>query len=104
MIRPSTHLAVELFGQRNDLTLAGQDFRADALGGRLRFAASTRFLASAFVQYVTSTDEMVSNIRVNYIHAPLSDVFLVYTERRNLDARSLTERVLTFKITRMMAF
>jgi len=104
MVRPSTHLALEIFGQRNDLTLAGQDFRADALGGRLRFAASTRFFASAFVQYLTSTDELVSNVRLNYIHAPLSDVFLVYTERRDLDARSLTERVLTFKITRLMAF
>ncbi|MGD8276842.1 MAG: DUF5916 domain-containing protein [Gemmatimonadota bacterium] len=104
LIRPSTHLALEVFGQRNDLNLGGRGFRADAFGSRLRFAASTRFFASAFVQYVKSTDELVSNIRLNYIHAPLSDVFLVYTERRSLDARSLRERVLTFKITRLLAF
>jgi hypothetical protein len=103
-IRPSTHVALEVFGQRNDLTLAGQDLQADAFGSRLRFAASTRFFASAFVPYVKSTDELVSNVRLNYIHAPLSDVFFVYTERRDLAARSLTERVLTFKITRLLAF
>jgi len=103
-IRPSPHVALEVFGQRNDLTLAGQALQANAFGSRLRFAASTRFFASAFVQYVKSTDELVSNVRLNYIHAPLSDVFLVYTERRDLDAHSLTERVLTFKITRLLAF
>jgi hypothetical protein len=103
-IRPSPHLSLELFGQRNDLSLAGQALQADAFGSRVRFAASTRIFASAFVQYVRGTDELVSNVRLNYIHAPLSDVFLVFTERRDLDAHSLTERVLTFKVTRLLAF
>jgi hypothetical protein len=103
-IRPSTHLALEVFGQRNDLTLGGDSFQADAYGGRLKFAASTRLFASTFVQYVKSTQELVANVRLNYIHAPLSDVFLVFTERRDLGEDTLSERVLTLKVTRLLAF
>ena len=88
----------------NDLTLASRSFRADAFGSRLRLAASTHLFASAFVQYVKSTDELVANVRLNYIHAPLSDVFLVFTERRDLERDMLTERVLTLKITKLLTF
>ena len=102
--RPSPHFSVEAFGQHNDLTLAGRSFRADVFGGRLRYAASTRFFASTFVQYIESTDELVSNIRLNYIHAPLSDIFVVLTERRSLSGAGTAERVLTVKATRLLAF
>lgn len=70
----------------------------------MRFAPSTRLLASAFVQYVELADERVANFRVNYIHAPLSDIFLVFTERRAMGANALTERVLTLKVTKLLAF
>jgi hypothetical protein len=102
--RPSPHLALEASAEHNDLTLAGRSFRADVFGGRLRYAASTRFFASAFVQYVESSDELVSNIRLNYIHAPLSDVFVVLTDRRSLAGGGTAERVLTVKATRLVAF
>jgi hypothetical protein len=102
--RPSPHLALEASAEHNDLTLTGRSFRADVFGGRLRYAASTRFFASAFVQYVESSEELVSNIRLNYIHAPLSDVFVVLTNRSFLDGRGTAERVLTVKATRLVAF
>jgi Domain of unknown function (DUF5916) len=103
-VRPSPHVGLEAFLQHNDLSLGGESERADVYGGRIRYAASTRFFASAFVQYIDAQDELVTNARLNYIHAPLSDLFLVYTERRNLVAHSLVERVLTLKVTRQLAF
>ncbi len=102
--RPSPHLGLEVFGQRNDVTVGGASAQADLIGARVRFAASTRLFASAFIQYVESTDELVTNIRLNYIHAPLSDVFLVFTERRNPGTGAVADRVLTLKITRLLAF
>ena len=102
--RPSPHFGIEAFGQRNDVTLGGTSAQADIVGGRLRFAASTRLFASAFVQYIESSDELVTNVRLNYIHAPLSDVFLVWTERRNLGTNAVADRVLTLKVTRLFAF
>jgi hypothetical protein len=56
------------------------------------------------VQYVRDTDELVTNVRLNYIHAPLSDLFLVLTERRNLAEDALIERAITLKVTKLLAF
>lgn len=103
-VRPSAHLGIEAFVERNDIELSGTKVAADVFGGRVRYAASTRLFTSAFVQYIESADELVSNIRVNYIHAPLSDVFLVFAERRNLDDSAATERTLTVKVTKLLSF
>jgi hypothetical protein len=102
-VRPSPRFSAEIFAQRNDLDLAGRAVAADVFGARIRLAASTRLFASAFVQYLEASNELVSNLRFNLIHAPLSDIFLVLTERRTLDA-SVSERVLTLKISKLLAF
>ena len=101
--RPGPHLALEGFLQHNDLTLAGDNLAADVWGARIRYAASTRFFASAFVQYLEASNELVTNLRFNFIHAPLSDVFLVLTERRSLDG-GVSERVITLKGSKLLAF
>jgi hypothetical protein len=52
----------------------------------------------------------VTNVRLNYIHAPLSDLFLVYSERRDLRPESsgvsdvLLDRRITLKATKLFAF
>jgi hypothetical protein len=103
-VRPSVHLGIEALAQYNDLRLGGREFQASIFGGRIRYAASTRVFASAFVQYVESTDEFLTNLRLNYIHAPLSDVYLVLTERRGRHGAGTAERVITLKATRLFAF
>ena len=64
-----------------------EDFAANVYGMRAMFAASTRFFTSAFVQYNALTEEVVTNVRIDYVHAPLSDLFLVYTERSDRTGR-----------------
>jgi hypothetical protein len=104
VLRPNHHLLIDLSVQHNSLTLAGQSVTADLFGARLRYAYSTQLFASAFVQYNNSTDELVTNVRLNLIHAPLSDIFLVYSERRNVRLDLLLDRVVTAKVTRLFAF
>ena len=106
-IRPNEHVSMELGGQRNDLTLGGINFSADIYSARLRYALNTRAFFLAFVQYNGATEELISNARINIIHSPLSDVFLVYTERRSLANGAtdpLLERGLTVKVTKLLAF
>jgi hypothetical protein len=103
-LRPDYHMSINLSAQRNAGTLADSAFTADVFGARVRYALSTRFFASGFVQYNTSSDELVTNLRINLIHAPLSDLFLVYTERRDLEADVLLDRVLAVKVTKLFAF
>ena len=104
LFRPNPHVALDLFGQHNRLELGGRDFTADVLGARIDVAPSTRLFLSGFVQYVESQDALVTNVRLNLIHAPLSDLFLVFTERRDLDAGRSVDRRLTLKVTRLLAF
>lgn len=102
--RPSRYVAFGLQAQRNDISLPGDRFTADVLGGRVDFAASRRIFLNSFVQYNTASEEMVTNIRLNVIHAPLSDIFLVFSERRDVEAGRVLEREVTLKGTRLLSF
>jgi hypothetical protein len=104
IVRPNHHLLFDLSLQRNDISLAGQSFSANLIGTRIRYAYSTSLFASVFVQYNNSVDELITNMRINLIHAPLSDVFLVYTERRNMRLDQTLDRTITAKVTRLFAF
>lgn len=102
--RPSRHIAVGLQAQRNDISLPGNRFSADVFGGRLDFAGSRRVFLNSFVQYNTASEEMVTNIRLNVIHAPLSDIFLVFSERRDVRGGRVLEREVTLKGTKLLSF
>ena len=102
--RLNRHLAFDLFADRNEITLPDASFTADVYGGRISWALSTRFFTTAFVQYNAETEEAFSNLRVNFIHAPLSDVFLVYTERRAAGSGKVIDRLVSFKVTKLVGF
>jgi hypothetical protein len=94
-------------GDFYDGTRLGRDFTADVYSARVRWARDVRTFLLGFVQYNGATDELITNVRFNLIHAPLSDLFLVYTERRSLaDSASepAAERGLTLKATKLVAF
>ena len=102
--RASYRLRLEGTAQRNAVTLPGGDFTADLIGGRLRYAWSPRLFGSAYLQYNTQTHSFVTNARLSYRWAPLSDIFLVYTERQDTDLDVRNERSVAVKVTRMVGF
>lgn len=102
--RASYRLRLEGTAQRNAVSLPTGDFRADLIGGRVRYAWSPRLFGSAHVQYNTQSHSFVTNARLNYRWAPLSDIYLVYTERRDTDLDIRNERSVAIKVTRMMGF
>lgn len=102
--RASYRLRLEGTAQRNAVSLSTGEFTADLLGGRLRYAWSPRLFGSAYVQYNTQTHSFVTNARLSYRWAPLSDIFLVYTERQDTDLDVRNERSVAIKVTRMVGF
>lgn len=56
------------------------------------------------MQYNTAVDQVVTNLRLNFVHSPLSDLVVVYTERRGIAGAGFIERALTAKITKLLAF
>lgn len=97
-------LSVETTYQRNAIALSTGSFVANLAGVRVRYAWSTTVLGSAFVQYNTQTRSFSTNARVNWRWAPLSDVYVVYTDRRDSESWAQNERSIALKVTRMLAF
>lgn len=102
--RPRYDVSIEGTYQHNDVALASGTFAADLAGMRLKYAYSTTLFGSAFVQYNTQTRSFVTNARLAWRYAPLSDLFLVYTERQNTFTHVRNERSVAIKLTRMAAF
>jgi hypothetical protein len=104
--QPDYHVTLDVEATHNDLSVQGSSFTADLYSARLKYAYSTSLYFGAFVQYNADVDEVVTNVRVNFIHAPLSDFFLVFTERRDVSSGGVgvLQRFVTAKVTKLLAF
>ena len=102
--RPSPHLALDVGADHNVLDLEGDPFTADVFSARVDYLASTKLQIGAWVQYNDAAEEVVSNVKLNFIHAPLSDLFVVYTERRSTRLDTALDRRFTIKLTKLLAF
>jgi hypothetical protein len=99
-------LMFDVSASHNDVNLAGGNFIADVFGWRTRFAYSTDVFASAFVQYNTQSEQLITNVRLNWTYAPLSDVFVVFTMRRDMSdtGMGVLDRSVTVKLTKLLSF
>ena len=104
--QPDYHITLDGSAQHNAVTLPDTSFTADLYSARVKYSYSTALAFGAFVQYNADADQVVTNLRVNWIHAPLSDFFLVFTERRDVSpgGRGVLERFVTAKVTKLFAF
>jgi hypothetical protein len=55
------------------------------------------------IQKIGAADALAP-LRLNFIHSPLSDLFLVYRERRDTDGGGVLDRRLTAKVSRLFPF
>lgn len=104
--RPDYHLSFEVSATRNALAIQGNSTNADLYSARIKYSYSTKLYLRGYVQYNAAMEQVVTNVRLNFIHAPLSDFFLVYTERRDVTGgeRLVLERFVTAKLTKLLAF
>ncbi len=101
----SHRFAVTGSADYNRIELPEGTFTSAVYSGRLKYAFSTRAFITLNVQYNHDDDQLVSYARFNLIHGPLSDFFVVLTERRRLGPESaVLERALTAKVTKLLAF
>jgi hypothetical protein len=102
-LQPSYRFRFETDWRRNDIDLPSGDFDTDLVGSRLGYAFSTDMFLNAVIQYNSESKEIISNIRYNFIYKPLSDLFLVYNERRSTTGEVI-DRAIILKLTYMLAF
>lgn len=102
--RPRYDLFLEASVERNQVDLPEGEFEADVARGGARYAFSTRLSGSAFLQYNRQTDQWITNVRWNFRHAPMSDVYLILTQRQTPGGDGPLERSVALKVTRLFGF
>jgi hypothetical protein len=103
LFQPGYQFAADVSWNHASVTLPSGDFDTDLLTTRLRYSFSTRMFLNALIQYNSTLEEISSNLRFNFIYKPLSDIFLVYNERRSSTGEVL-ERALVAKFTYLFDF
>ncbi|MBI3049672.1 MAG: carbohydrate binding family 9 domain-containing protein [Acidobacteria bacterium] len=103
-VRLKGRLNASVTESRNQVRLGAGRYTTDLITARVEYGFSTTAFVNALVQYNTDAREWSSNLRFNIIHRPLSDVYLVFNERRDTDSGGLIDRAFVAKMTYMVAF
>ena len=82
------------------------DFTAKLLSLRGSYSFSTRLSTNLLVQYNSLDNEFSTNFRVNFMHRPGSDLFVVFTEQRGSeeDLWWVSDRAMVMKLTYLKRF
>jgi hypothetical protein len=104
-VRFSEHLATTASVGHDWIDAGGTSFEATLASLRVDGAFSTRMFLSAFVQYNSTTKQVSSNVRYDFIHHPLSNLYVVYNDTRGTGGLGLPPaRSLTVKVTQLFSF
>ncbi|MFC1576006.1 DUF5916 domain-containing protein, partial [Gemmatimonadota bacterium] len=105
-VSPSPQVSLALGLNRNRVEIPSGDFTADILSMRASYSFSTRLSTNLLVQYNSLDEAFSTNLRVNFIHRPGSDLFLVFTEERGVDGDlwGLSDRGAVMKVTYLRRF
>jgi hypothetical protein len=101
-------LALEPTYTVNWVDLAEGSFTTHLAGSRVTYTVTPRMFVSALLQYRSGDDDVVAaNVRLRWEYRPGSELFVVYNDQRNTDARAvpgLSSRALIVKINRLFRF
>jgi hypothetical protein len=103
-VRANEHLNLSGNVSYNDIDLPQGAFTTTLVSGRVNYSLNTKMFLNALLQYNTDARQWSSNVRFNVIHRPLSDIFIVYNERRDSQTGVMIDRALVAKMTYMIAF
>jgi hypothetical protein len=98
------HLNIEADYSYNRVNLPNGSFTTNLIGSRFLYGFTPRLFLNAFFQYNADTHQVSSNIRFNFIHHPLSDLYLVYNDRRDTLTGQPIERAFIIKLTNLFNF
>jgi uncharacterized protein DUF5916/cellulose/xylan binding protein with CBM9 domain len=103
-LKPNYHLTLNLTYDRNRVTLPNGSFTTDLIGSKLIYGLTPRAFINAYIQYNADTHLISSNLRFNWTHHPLSDLYLVYNDTRDTLTHRARERAFIVKLTNLFNF
>jgi hypothetical protein len=81
-VKPSYRLGASVGVQRTSADLPGGAFVRAIWTGRANYSFTTNMFADALLQYDAEQNLLNLNVRLNVIHHPLSNLYLVWNEQR----------------------
>jgi hypothetical protein len=105
-VRGGQALTAELSYQRNDVDLPQGDFVTNLVRTRISYSFTPRIFAQSLIQYNDRADVWAVNLRVGWLQAANTGLFIVYNDTRGLydfEPRrpERTDRSLVIKFSRM---
>ncbi len=100
-VSPSPQVSLEVANEWNHVTVPNGELTTNITSLRFGYAFSTKLTTNALVQYNSLDNAFSVNLRLDFIHRPGSDLFVVLTEGRGVDDKlwSLANRGFTVKLT-----
>lgn len=102
--RPHYRVNVDLNFSRNEVDLPAGSFTTDLIGARFLYAFTPRAFLNAFLQFNADTHQVSSNLRFDLLHHPLSNLYVVYNDRRDSLTGEPIERAFIVKLTNLFNF
>jgi hypothetical protein len=103
-LKPNYHFSVNMSYEQNHVTVPQGEFTSRLVGAKFIVGFSPRAFFNAFLQYNADTNLLSSNLRLDIIHRPLSNLYVVYNDTRDTDAGQLRERAFIVKLTNLFDF
>ena len=102
-LQPGYQFGSEISWSYDDVTLPSGELTTSLVTTRWRYSFTTDMFLNALIQYNSEARQISSNVRFNFTYKPLSDLFLVYNERRTTTG-DVTERAFITKLTYVLDF
>ena len=103
-VKPDYHLNVAITYSRDLVKFQSGTAQTNLLGARFIYGFSPRSFMNAFFQYNSQTHELSTNLRFNITYRPLSDIYVVYNDRRNTQIDEPLDRAFIVKVTNLFSF
>ena len=103
-LKPNYHWQIDTTYSRNDIKVPVGNFVTTLVGFKVLYAFSSRTFLNTFLQYNADRNQFSTNIRFNIIHHPLSDIYVVFNERRDTVTGEVLDRGVVFKFTNLFNF
>ncbi len=88
-----------------DLEVPNGKFVTEIWTARANYSFTTNMFVDALMQYDADTNQLNANIRLNVIHHPLSNLYIVFNEQRFItDGGPAPGRSIIVKLTQMLSY
>ena len=102
-IKRGYRFSVNMGLNKNLVTFPGISINADIYTLKIKYNHSVKLFNTLYFQYNGAEEKLVTNFRMNLIHAPLSDLFLVYSNISDLNSDEKDTGMIALKFTKLFS-